>query len=161
MIIAKDTVVSIEYELRDSGGKVLEKSREPVSYLHGGYRSMFPLVEEALAGRAQGETCSVTLEPADAFGEYDAELVRVEPRNLFPGSVTVGMQFEGRPDGTEHATIYTVTDVTGEKVVVDGNHPLAGQKLVFNCTVTGVRAATREEVDHGHAHGPHGHHHHD
>ncbi|MBI2311083.1 MAG: peptidylprolyl isomerase [Betaproteobacteria bacterium] len=161
MIIAKDTVVSIEYELCDSAGKVLEKSREPVSYLHGGYQSMFPLVEEALAGRAQGETCSVSLEPEDAFGEYDAELVRVEPRNLFPGNITVGMQFEGRPEGTEHATIYTVTNITEEKVVVDGNHPLAGQKLVFSCTVTGVRAASQDEVSHGHAHGPHGHHHHD
>lgn len=160
MRIAKNTVVSIQYELCGAEGASLEKSGDPVSYLHGGYQSMFPLVEEALDGMGEGETCSVTLEPGDAFGEYDEELVRIEPRDRFPGNIAVGMQFEGRSEGPhQHSALYTVTDIGEDKVVVDGNHPLAGQKLVFNCTVTGVREATQEEIAHGHAHGPHGHHH--
>lgn len=138
---------------------MLEKSRQSVSYLHGGYRSMFPLVEEVLDGMCEGETCTVTLEPDDAFGEYDAELVRIESRDRFPENVAVGMQFEGSPEGTGAATLYTVTDVADDKVVVDGNHPLAGRKLVFTCLVTEVREASREEIAHGHAHGPDGHHH--
>lgn len=159
MRIAKDTVVSIQYELHDTEGATLEKSRQSVSYLHGGHRGMFPLVEEALDGMCEGETCSVTLEPDDAFGEYDAELVRVEPRDRFPENVAVGMQFEGAPEGSGHAILYTVTDVADDKVVVDGNHPLAGQKLVFTCLVIDVREASREEIAHGHPHGPGGHHH--
>lgn len=159
MMIGKDTVVSIHYELADASGRMIEKSSAPVSYLHGGYDGIFPRVEEALEGRALGDSCEVDLEPGDAFGEYDDELVRVEPRALFPENITVGMQFEGAPEGTEDVTIYTVTDVADDKVVVDANHPLAGTALRFSCTVTEVRAASGEEVAHGHAHGPHGHHH--
>lgn len=157
MRIGKDTVVSIQYELRDSQGNVLEKSREPVSYLHGGHDGIFPAVEGALEGKEAGDRCSVTMEPEEAFGEYDAELVRVEPRQLFPPNVAVGMQFEGRPEKGGEALIYTVTDVADDKVVVDGNHPLAGMTLRFDCTVTEVRPATAEELVHGHVHGPHGH----
>lgn len=160
MKVAKNTVVSINYELRDSEGKALEKSEQPISYLHGGYDGIFPTVEEALEGKSAGDNCSVRLEPDDAFGEYDAELVRVESRNLFPtDEIVVGMQFEGAAEGTEEFLIYTVTEITEETVVVDGNHPLAGQTLNFECTVTDVRPATPEELQHGHAHGPHGHHH--
>lgn len=160
MKVAKNTVVSINYELRDGEGKALEKSEQPISYLHGGYDGIFPTVEEALEGKSAGDNCSVRLEPEDAFGEYDAELVRVESRNLFPtDEIVVGMQFEGAAEGTEEFLIYTVTEITEETVVVDGNHPLAGQTLNFECTVTDVRPATPEELQHGHAHGPHGHHH--
>lgn len=160
MKVAKNTVVSINYELRDGEGKALEKSEQPISYLHGGYDGIFPTVEEALEGKSAGDNCSVRLEPEDAFGEYDAELVRVESRNLFPtDEIVVGMQFEGAAEGTEEFLIYTVTEITEETVVVDGNHPLAGQTLNFECTVTDVRPATPEELQHGHAHGEHGHHH--
>lgn len=164
MKIAKNTVVTINYELRDSAGEVLEQSDEPVSYLHGGYDGIFPTVEEALQGKDVGEVCELTLEPEVAFGEYDADLVRIEPISQFPeGQVEVGMQFEGAADGEGDDAewiLYTVTDVTGDKVVVDGNHPLAGQRLWFKCTVTDVRAATADEIAHEHAHGEHGHHHH-
>jgi len=85
--------------------------------------------------------------------------VRMESRELFPANVNVGMQFEGSPDESEESRIYTVTDVTDEKVMVDGNHPLAGRSLVFACTVTAVRPASSEELTHGHVHGPEGHHH--
>jgi len=108
---------------------------------------------------ATGEL-DLVLEPDDAFGEYDAELVRVEPAHLFPSEVHVGMQLEGASEDGHHVMLYTVTDVAEGKVVVDGNHPLAGQSLRLHCTVSDVRAALPEEVAHGHVHGPHGHHHH-
>jgi FKBP-type peptidyl-prolyl cis-trans isomerase SlyD len=161
MKIAKNTVVSIRYELLDTAGEVLEQSDEPVSYLHGGYDGIFPTVEEALQGKEVGEGCELTLEPEHAFGEYDAELVRIEELSQFPeGQVEVGMEFEGAADGDDDEWIlYTVTDVTDDKVVVDGNHPLAGQRLFFKCTVLDVRPATEDEIAHEHAHGPEGHQH--
>lgn len=163
MKIAKNTVVSIRYDLRNSEGEVIEQNEEPISYLHGGYDGIFPTVEEALQGKEVGEVCEMTLEPEHAFGEYDADLVRIEPRSQFPdGGIEVGTQFEGAADadGEEDEWIlYTVTDVTDDKVVVDGNHPLAGQRLFFKCTVTEVRPASADEISHEHAHGEHGHHH--
>ena len=159
MQVEKNTVVSLDYELSDADGQLIEKSDTPIEYLHGGYDGIFPLVEKALAGKQAGESCRVRLEPDDAFGEYDAALVHLEPRNKFPENVKVGMQFEGK--GVESGTtlVYTVTDVAEDKVGVDGNHPLAGKALDFNCTVAGVRAATQEEMSHGHVHGAGGHHH--
>jgi FKBP-type peptidyl-prolyl cis-trans isomerase SlyD len=159
MQIEKNTVVSLNYELSDTDGKTIEKTDSPIDYLHGGYDGIFPLVEQALSGKSAGETCRVRLEPDDAFGDYDAGLVHIEPRNKFPDNIKVGMQFEGR--GVESGTtlVYTVTDIAEDKVVVDGNHPLAGKALDFNCTIAGVRPATQEELSHGHVHGPHGHHH--
>ncbi len=159
MQVSKNTVVSINYELSDSDGKVIEKTSAPVSYLHGGYDGIFPNVEKALEGKDVGTQCQVRLEPEDAFGDYDAELLRMEPRERFPANVSVGMQFEGAPEGSKEYVLYTVTDVTDAQVVVDGNHPLAGQALVFSCTVMEVRAATGEELKHGHVHGPGGHSH--
>ena len=159
MQVEKNTVVSLNYELSDAQGQLIEKTDAPIEYLHGGYDGIFPLVEKALSGKQAGESCRVRLEPDDAFGEYDATLVHLEPRNKFPENVKVGMQFEGK--GVESGTtlVYTVTDVAEDKVVVDGNHPLAGKALDFNCTVAGVRAATQEEMSHGHVHGAGGHHH--
>jgi FKBP-type peptidyl-prolyl cis-trans isomerase SlyD len=161
MQIAKDTVVTVSFELKDRQGQVLEKAGSLLSYLHGGYDGIFPLVEEALNGKSVGDRCSVQLEPDDAFGEYDETLLRVEPRNIFPNNVTVGMQFEGGAEDAdaEDYILYTVTDVTDDQVVVDGNHPLAGMALDFNCTVMEVRPATEEELTHGHVHGEHGHQH--
>ncbi|TCV90757.1 FKBP-type peptidyl-prolyl cis-trans isomerase [Sulfurirhabdus autotrophica] len=159
MQIAKDTVVTINYELKDKEGKILEKSDQPVTYLHGGYDGIFPVVEDSLDGKKAGDSCEVMLEPDNAFGEYDENLVRVEPRNQFPENAEVGMQFEGAPEGSEEILIYTITDMAEDKVIVDGNHPLAGQTLVFNCTIQEVRAASGEEIDHGHVHGAHGHQH--
>jgi FKBP-type peptidyl-prolyl cis-trans isomerase SlyD len=160
MRIQSDTVVAIDYELFDTDGELIEKSRSPLSYLHGGYGGMFPLVEESLAGKAAGASVEVRLEPEEAFGAYDEELVRLEPRTSFPEELAVGMQFEGRAEGREYARVFTVTDITEERVVVDGNHPLAGRSVVFSCTVASVRPATPEEIQHRHAHGPGGHHHH-
>ena len=160
MQIGKDTVVEIEYQLFDTDGELIEKTEEPVAYLHGGHGGMFPAVEKALEGKNVGDTCRVRLVPEDGFGEYDAELVHIEPKDKFPGDVKVGMQFQGEGENSGEAIVYTVTDIADDKVVVDGNHPLAGQTLHFECTVKGVRAASQEELSHGHVHGPGGHHHH-
>jgi FKBP-type peptidyl-prolyl cis-trans isomerase SlyD len=157
--IGKNTVVSLTYHLSGVDGKMIEQTDQPLTYLHGGYDGIFPLVEQALEGKEAGHACEVRLNPEDAFGEYEEELVRVEPRKLFPPNLTVGMQFEGSSDESGDSRIYTVTDIAEDKVVVDGNHPLAGQTVVFSCTVTEVRAASKEELAHGHVHGAHGHHH--
>ena len=157
MQISKNTVVSISYDLFDSSGKLVEKTPSPVSYLHGGYDAIFPAVERALDGKRVGDACEVRMEPEDAFGDYDEQLVRVEPRDGFPENVSVGMKFEGAPESAREHVLYIVTDIADDSVVVDGNHPLSGQALVFNCTVTEVREATGEEVSHGHVHGPHRH----
>src|SRR3982751_6985104 len=127
MRIEKGRVVRLDYELKDSEGELLEDEGAQLEYLHGGFGGIFPKVEAALEGKEAGEEVTLTLEPEDAFGEYDAELLRVEPRDRFPKELEVGMRFEGVPgDSEEEALIYTVTDVTPEGVVVDGNHPLAG-----------------------------------
>ena len=159
MQVGKNTVVTLTYELTDTDGKVIEKTDGPIEYLHGGFDGIFPLVEQALAGKAAGETCRVRLEPDAAFGDYDAHLVHLEPRNKFPDNIAVGMSFEGRGVESGTSLAYTVTNVAEDKVVVDGNHPLAGKTLHFACTVTAVRAATAEELTHGHVHGDGGHHH--
>jgi len=160
MQIIKDSVVSITYQLANSDGEVLEQTEEPISYLHGGYDNIFPTVEEQLQGKQVGDALTVILEPDFAFGEYDAELVRVEDKDRFPvPDVAVGMQFEGESDDGEEMLLYTVTEITDDSIVVDGNHPLAGQTLKFSCTVTEVRPASAEEIAHGHVHGEHGHHH--
>ena len=159
MQITKDTVVGLTYELHDTDGGLIEKTDEPVEYLHGGYDGIFALVEHALNGKSVGDTCLVRLEPDDAFGDYDAGLVQMEPLDKFPKDVTVGMQFEGESAESGKTTVYTVTDIADGKVMLDGNHPLAGRALEFSCKVTAVRAATTEEITHGHVHGPHGHHH--
>jgi FKBP-type peptidyl-prolyl cis-trans isomerase SlyD len=153
MRIDPGTVVRIAYELRDAEGEPLEEEGAEMEYLHGGYGGIFPKVEEALAGKQPGDEAALTLEPDDAFGQYDAELLRVEPRERFPDEVEVGMRFEGVPgDLEDEALIYTVTDITPDSVVVDGNHPLAGERLWFRCAVKEVRRATPDEISHGHPH---------
>jgi FKBP-type peptidyl-prolyl cis-trans isomerase SlyD len=154
MRIDPGTVVTLAYELRNADGESLEEDGAELAYLHGGYGGIFPKVEEALEGKDVGQEVDLTLEPEDAFGEYDADLLRVEPRDRFPETLEVGMQFEGVPgEKEEEARIYVITDVTDDTVVVDANHPLAGERLWFKCSVKGVRKATAEEIRHGHAHG--------
>jgi len=154
MPINRGMVVRLDYELKDCDGEALEDEGAQMEYLHGGFGGIFPKVEKALEGKEVGDEMSMTLDPEDAFGEYDAELLRVEPRASFPEAIEVGMRFEGVPgDDEDEALIYTVTDVTPDAVVVDGNHPLAGERLWFKAKVASVRAATQEELQHGHPHG--------
>ena len=161
MNIFKDTVVTLNYSLYDGEGELIEESSEPIIYLHGGYDNIFPKVEAALGQKQEGDKVSVTMEPEEAFGEYNEELVRVEDTNKFPPSIKVGDQFEGVADGDdEHDTVvYTITDIAEGKVIADGNHPLAGVRLRFECEVMDVRPASKEEMMHGHVHGEGGHHH--
>jgi FKBP-type peptidyl-prolyl cis-trans isomerase SlyD len=157
MPIKSGSVVKLDYELKSSDGELLEDEGAQLEYLHGGFGGIFPKVEEALEGKEVGDELAITLEPDDAFGEYDADLLRVEPRNRFPEVIEIGMRFEGVPgDREDEALIYTVTDITPESVVVDGNHPLAGERLWFKGKVAGLRVATEEELTHGHVHGDHG-----
>lgn len=160
MQVAKNTVVTLNYQVADSDGNLVDGGEQPIVYLHGGYDGIFPLIEEALQGKDVGEKLEIKLQPADAFGDYDAELVMIEARSLFPENIEVGMQFERGTEDGEDDELYLITDITDDKVVVDGNHPLAGMALVFSCTVADVRAATADEIDHGHIHGPAGHQHH-
>lgn len=158
MKITKDTAVTIRYRISDATGKLLEDGKEPNAYLHGGYGNTFPKVEEALEGREAGYQASLELQPADAFGERKEALVQVIPKTRFPPGVKVGGQLEGRgEDG--HTHVFTVVKIKGPEVHLDGNHPLAGKALSLSVTVVDVRAASAEEIAHGHVHGAHGHHH--
>ena len=160
MQIAKNTVVTLTYKVHDSDGNIVDAGDHPLIYVHGGYDGIFPALEEALHGKDVGVSLEVKLQPDEAFGEYDAALVNVEARSLFPAEIEVGMQFERAGEGEQEDMLFTVTEIEDDKVVVDGNHPLAGIALIFACTVDAVRAATEEELAHGHVHGPEGHHHH-
>jgi FKBP-type peptidyl-prolyl cis-trans isomerase SlyD len=164
MKIAKNTVVTVHYKLSDAQGNLIEENSEPMVYLHGGYENTLPKIEETLDGKESGFATTIQVEPDDAFGEYDANLVKVEPRSRLPTPLEVGMQFEGMPDGGEEGEetlIFTITDIADDKVVLDGNHPLAGMALRFELRVSEVRVATDEEIAHRHVHGAHDHHHHD
>ena len=159
MEIAKNTVVTLNYTVTDPEGNMIDDGQHPLVYLHGGYDGIFPKLEEALHGKKVGDKLELKLQPDDAFGEYDEELVLVEDAKLFPDNIEVGMSFERVSDDGEEDLVYRITDIAEGKVVVDGNHPLAGVALVFDVTVAEVRPASAEEISHGHVHGPGGHHH--
>jgi FKBP-type peptidyl-prolyl cis-trans isomerase SlyD len=154
MEAARNTVVSLDLELADLWGNLIQRSGAPIHYLHGGYDEILPALERALEGKRPGEALTLRLEPEEAFGEYDEGLLRVEPRASFPAELAVGMQFEGIPGGEQDGVIYAVTDLAEDRVVLDGNHPLAGIAIEFRCTVRDVRAATPREIADGHAAAP-------
>jgi FKBP-type peptidyl-prolyl cis-trans isomerase SlyD len=128
--------------MRDAQDEQLAAPAE-MTYLHGGYGHLFEALERSLEGKGPGESLRVQLEPEQAFGEYDAELLRIEPAERYGEGVAVGMEVE------EGAKVYTVTDVAGGKVVLDANHPLSGMALRFSCVVLSIRNATEEEVRRG------------
>ena len=140
--VARDTVVSLKVAMYDAQGALLQPSAA-LAYLHGGYGNLFEALERVLEGRLQGESVQAQLEPEQAFGEYDAELLRIEPAERYGEGLRVGMQVE------EDSRIYTVTDVADGKAVLDANHPLAGMALRFHIEITGVRPASREEIARG------------
>jgi FKBP-type peptidyl-prolyl cis-trans isomerase SlyD len=165
MKIEKNTIVSLRYKLTDAQNNVIEEPDSPMVYLHGGYEGTFPKIESLLDGQDVGYEATIQLEPNEAFGEYDPELLKIEPRARFPEPLEVGMQFEGVPDAEENSDsniddsddgeplIYTVTDVADNQVVLDGNHPLAGMALRFWVQVEDVRAATEDEIENRHPEG--------
>jgi FKBP-type peptidyl-prolyl cis-trans isomerase SlyD len=161
MQIARDSVVLIHYTLTNDAGKTLDSSAggEPLAYLHGN-GNLIAGLERELEGKQAGDKLSVKIAPADAYGEYDKALVQQVPRRSLKGvgNLHVGMQLHARSDHGTRAV--TVKQITGDMVTLDGNHPLAGQHLNFEVEIAEVRAATEEEMAHGHVHGPGGHHHH-
>ena len=156
MPITQDTAVTLSYSVTSPQGKPVDAGS--LSYLHGGYDNIFPKVEAALDGQDVGFETTLELSAADAFGEFDAALVRTIPKSEFPPGVKVGGQLQGQgSDGQQQ--VFRVVKIKGPEVHLDGNHPLAGQALRFQGKVTDVRAATPEEIAHRHVHGAHGHQH--
>ncbi|HLT28047.1 MAG TPA: peptidylprolyl isomerase [Zeimonas sp.] len=146
-VVARDRWVRVRYRLYDAQGDAIETGEREWTYLHGGYGSVFPGIEQALEGACAGESRSVRLEPDDAFGEYDASLVQLAPRDRFPEALERGMSFEGVPGEGSDGRIHIVTDFTDDTVVLDANHPLAGMALRFDVQVLEVREASEEEID--------------
>jgi FKBP-type peptidyl-prolyl cis-trans isomerase SlyD len=161
MQIANHKVVSIHYTLTNDEGDVLDSSKgqDPLAYLHG-FGNIISGLENALSGRSLGDKFTVSIAPAEGYGERDNEMVQSVPKSAFQGvdEILPGMQFQAQsPDGMQ---LVTVIDVDGDEVILDGNHPMAGMTLNFDVEVTEIRDATAEELEHGHVHGPGGHHHH-
>ncbi len=156
MIITDSHVVSIHYTLTDDDGETLDTSSggDPLMYLHGA-GNLIPGLEKALAGKSVGEQLEATIQPEDGYGAVDSELVQLVPHEAFEDidEIEVGMELEADdPEGESRLVV--VQEVTEEGVLIDGNHPLAGQVLHFDVTVANIREATAEEIAHGHAHGP-------
>ncbi|KAA8996351.1 peptidylprolyl isomerase [Affinibrenneria salicis] len=161
MKVAKDLVVSLAYQVRTEDGVLVDESpvSAPLDYLHG-HGSLISGLETALEGRAIGERFDVKVASNDAYGNYDENLVQRVPKEVFVGvdELQVGMRFLADTD--QGQVPVEITAVEDDHVVVDGNHMLAGQNLSFNVEVVSIRAATEEELAHGHVHGEHDHHHH-
>ncbi len=160
MKVAENTVVVIDYTLKDNDGSVIDSSEGagPLAYLHGA-GNIIPGLEEALLGKEAGDEVQASIEPGKAYGERHEQLKQDVPRELFSGvdNVEVGMQFQSETE--QGPVLVTVTDVKEETVTVDGNHPLAGVHLNFDVTIREVREASEEELEHGHVHGEGGHQH--
>ena len=157
MNVFANTVVTLSFKLYDASNQLIEETDEPIAYLHGGRSGIFPKVEASLSHKKVGDSISVTLEPEDAFGDYDTDLMRIEPLDQLPPDVAVGGHLVAEQDGNE--MVWRITGIAEGKAVLDGNHELAGQRLRFDCKVLDIRPATQEEIMHGHVHGAHGHHH--
>jgi len=159
LTIKKDSVVTFNYTLKDDDGTVIDSSSpdEPLAYLHG-HGNLVPGLERELEGKAAPDKLSVKVTPADGYGEYSREQVQKVPRRTLKGiaKVTVGMRLHAQTEQGPRPV--TVTAVTGDMVTLDGNHPLAGKNLNFDIEILDVREATAEELEHGHVHGPGGHH---
>lgn len=158
MKIIKDTVATVQLQIADRLGRLIQKTDEPAALLIGGYNNTLPAIEAVLQGQEAGFKTTLELTPATGFGERDEGQVRSIAKKDFPPGVKVGGQLEVA-DADGQFKLYTVAKIKGDTVFLDGNHPLAGQHLRVTLKVVGVRAASAEEIAHGHAHGLHGHHH--
>ena len=154
MVVAKDCVVSIDYTLKNREGELIDSSEgEPLEYLHG-HRQIVPGLEKALEGAQGGDSRQVVVSAEDGYGSRDEQAVFPVRRSMFPpdAELVPGTTFIGR-DTHGNAVPVTIVRLSGEQVVVDANHPLAGEELHFEVTVRSIRAATAEELTHGHVHG--------
>jgi FKBP-type peptidyl-prolyl cis-trans isomerase SlyD len=160
MSIQKDSVVTFHYTLKDDAGEVIDTSDggDPLAYLHG-HGNLVAGLERELTGKVAGDKLNVKVTPQEGYGEYDAAMVQRVPRRQLKGipKIYVGMKLHAQTQ--EGPREVTVTQVLGDTVTIDANHPLAGKNLNFDIDITGVREATAEELEHGHVHGEHGHHH--
>ncbi len=160
MQIEARKVVTLNYTLTDNDGNVIDQSSDSsFAYLHGA-NNIIPGLENALEGKSAGDSLNVSVTPAEGYGERDPAKTQAVPRNMFPEDtdIEVGMQFHAQgPNG--ETLVVSVAAVEDDTVTVDGNHPLAGVQLNFDVEVIGVREASKEELEHGHVHGPGGHHH--
>lgn len=153
MEVNSQCVVALTWTLKDTLGEVLDELADPVEFLVGG-GDLLPKIEEALQGHEPGDRLDLHLEPEDAFGDYDEQLVFLEPRKIFPAELEEGMAYEGMPPGATSANapanlLYTVTEIYPDHVVLDGNHPLAGIALRLHLKVERVREATEDEIGQG------------
>jgi FKBP-type peptidyl-prolyl cis-trans isomerase SlyD len=159
--IAKNTVVSIDYTLKDDAGEVLDSSsgNEPLTYLHG-HAQIVEGLERALEGKGVGENIAVSVPPKEGYGERNAQKVMTIERSRLPSDMEpeVGMQLAAEGPKGEVVPLW-ITAVAGDAVTLDGNHPMAGKTLHFSVDVRSVRQASKDEMQHGHVHGPGGHHH--
>lgn len=160
MNASTNMVVTMHYTLTDDGGQVLDSSTdgEPLAYLHG-HGNIIPGLERALEGNAAGFSSKVTLEAADGYGERQDEMVVTASREQFDPAMDLQPGLQVMAQGPNGPVVFTVSEVTADEVTLDGNHPLAGQRLHFEVEITEVREATAEELEHGHVHGAGGHHH--
>ena len=153
MNISDKMAVSIHYTLTNNAGEKLDSSigAEPLAYLHGAGNIIAGL-EDALNGKTAGDKFNVTIEPENAYGEKQAEMIQIVPKSMFDGmDVEEGMQFQA--EVSNGPGIITVVQIDGDEITIDGNHPLAGEALTFDVEVLHVRSATEDEVSHGHIHG--------
>jgi FKBP-type peptidyl-prolyl cis-trans isomerase SlyD len=160
MTIAENKVVTLHYTLTDDQGTVLDKSEDgSFLYLHGA-SNIIPGLENALTGKKSGEELKVTVKPEDAYGVRDDARLESVPREMFPADTEIeaGMQFHAEGPEGQMITV-VVTGVEEDTITIDANHPLAGVQLNFDVKVVDIRDASAEELEHGHVHGPGGHHH--
>lgn len=161
MQISKNSVVTLNYTLKNDQGETLDDSQDgSFLYMHG-VGGIIPGLENQLEGKSTGDTLSAHIEPADGYGERDDSMVQVVPREMFDADhpIEEGIQFHAESPEGDTLTV-TVTSIEGDDITVDGNHPLAGVALNFDINIVDIREASAEEIDHGHVHGPDGHHHH-
>lgn len=160
MTVKKDKVVEMHYTLKNDAGEVIDSSKDqdPMPFLHG-HGNIIPGLEKALEGMKVGESCDVSIEPKEAYGEYRDDIIREIPMDALQGidDLQVGMQLQSQ-DENGNPFIVSVKEIKDNSVVVDGNHPLAGETLHFSVSIENVRDASPEEIDHGHVHtGSHSH----
>ena len=146
LVVDDNIWVSVVYRLFDLSGNALDDVARNLTYLHGGYGEVLPKIEALLSGKSTGADCSIQLEPDDAFGDYDENLITMLPVERLPPDSQVGMTFEGIPGEADDGRVYTVTDMAQGQAVLDGNHPLAGIGLRYELSIESLRSASDEEI---------------